>query len=126
MKSVILVVEDNPINAELLSSWLEMEGYATVAADGLERAIAVLRSDQPALVLLDIGLGSDDGLSLVSWMRAQPALHPTPVIAVSAHAMVTDQQRMLDAGCRAFIAKPINFDQLRTEMRRLLPAEGKS
>lgn len=126
MKPVILVVEDNPLNAELLWSWLEMDGYEVINADGLERAIAALRSAQPALVLLDIGLGSDNGLSLVSWIRAQPALHPTPVIAVSAHAMVTDQQRILDAGCQAFIAKPINFDQLRTEMRRLLPAEGKT
>lgn len=121
MKPVILVVEDNPVNAELLCTWLETEGYEVVNADGLEPAIGWLRSDRPALVLLDIGLGPDDGLSLVTWLRAQPALRRTPVIAVSAHAMVTDQQRMLDAGCQACVVKPVNFTQLRTEMSRLLP-----
>jgi two-component system cell cycle response regulator DivK len=124
MKPVILIVEDNPLSAELLCEWLTMEGYETVTADGLERALGVLRHNQPALVLLDIGLGSDDGLSLVSWIRAHSALRSIPVIAVSAHAMAADQQRMLNAGCRAFIAKPIDFEQLRKELRCLLPREA--
>lgn len=123
MNPLILVVEDNPLNSELLCQWLETEGQEAVAVENLPAAYQAAQARPPALVLLDIGLAGADGLAMVTWMREQPALCQVPVIAVSAHAMIADQQRILAAGCSGFIAKPIDFDQLRETMRRWLPAD---
>jgi CheY-like chemotaxis protein len=116
----ILVVEDNAVNRELLCDWLNVEGYEVVAAEGLNTAIAVVQGHPPQLVLLDIQLGADDGLSLVSWMRTQPVLQSIPVIAVTAHAMVVERDRILMAGCNACISKPLDFKLLSDQLSRWL------
>ncbi len=116
----ILVVEDNAVNRELLCDWLNVEGYEVVAAEDLKTAIAAAECHSPQLVLLDIQLGADDGLSLVSWMRTQPALRSIPIIAVTAHAMVVEQDRILMAGCNACISKPLDFKLLSDQLSRWL------
>jgi two-component system cell cycle response regulator DivK len=70
--------------------------------------------------LLDINLGKDDGLELLGWMRQKPELREIPVIAVTAHALVTEQEGVLQAGCRACLSKPIDFQLLREELNRWL------
>lgn len=112
MKHRILLVEDNQPNRELLSDWLESEGFAVVAAADLKHSYAALNSHPPDAVLLDIKLGRDDGLSLVHWMRQKPEFKHIPIIAVTAHAMVTDHQRVMEAGCNACLAKPLDFKLL--------------
>jgi len=74
----------------------------------------------PEAVLLDINLGADNGLDLVSWMYQKPEMREIPVIAVTAHALVTEQERILQAGCRACLSKPINFEGLREQLNRWL------
>jgi len=74
----------------------------------------------PDAVLLDINLGAENGLDLVAWMRQKPELGEIPVIAVTAHALVTEQERILQAGCRACLSKPIDFQLLREELNRWL------
>lgn len=125
MKHCILVVEDNPPNRELLCDWLEAEGHEVVSAEELEAAFRTLERRPIDLVLLDVQLGNEDGLSLASWMRQQPALSRTPVIAVTAHAMVTEQKRFLGAGCNACISKPVNFKLLAEELERWLEPRPK-
>ena len=71
-------------------------------------------------VLLDVQLGDEDGLSLAAWMRKQPKLCSIPVIAVTAHALVAEQSRFLQAGCNACVCKPIDFKVLRGELQRWL------
>src|SRR5260370_14948903 len=71
-------------------------------------------------VVLDDKIGKDDGLDLVAWMRQKPELGEIPVIAVTAHALVTEQERILQAGCRACLSKPIDFQLLREELNRWL------
>jgi CheY-like chemotaxis protein len=117
MKPRILVVEDNPLNLELLRDWLEVEGYEVLIAASLNAAFAVLESQQPNAVLLDIQLGADDGLSLASWIRQQPLLCQIPVIAVTAQAMVSEQQRILDSGCNSVVPKPLNFKVLQDQLQ---------
>lgn len=117
MKHCILVVEDNPLNSELLRDWLEVEGYQVLIAADLNAAFAVLESHQPSAVLLDIQLGTDDGLSLASWMRQQPVLCQIPVIAVTAQAMVTEQQHILESGCNSIVSKPIDFKVLQDQLQ---------
>ena len=120
MKHAILVVEDNPFNRELLCDWLETEGYEVWSVENLNSAIASIEQRPPDAVLLDVQLGDDDGLSLAAWMRKQPKLFHIPVIAVTAHALVTEQRSFLQAGCNACVSKPINFKVLREELERWL------
>lgn len=120
MKPYILVVEDNPLNRELLCDWLEVEGYEVSSAEELTAARRSLEARPPDAVLLDVQLGYEDGLSLAAWMRKQSKFSGTPVIAVTAHALVTEQERFLRVGCNACVPKPINFKVLREELERWL------
>jgi CheY-like chemotaxis protein len=125
VKQRILVVEDNRINRELLCDWLETEGYEVTSAEGLDAAFAALRSQQPHAVLLDIQLGAQDGATLATWIRQQPTLRDIPVIAVTAHAMTAERQRILQAGCNSCIAKPIDFKMLQDQLDGLLAISAK-
>jgi CheY-like chemotaxis protein len=125
VKHRILIVEDNPLNRELLCDWLEAEGYEISIAEDVDSATHILEDRPPEAVLLDVQLGSQDGLTIAGWMRKQPKLCSIPVIAVTAHALVTEQSSFLQAGCNACVSKPINFKLLRAELERWLPAVPK-
>ena len=120
MKHCILVVEDNPLNRELLRDWLEVEGYEVWCAADLKASHEVFSKRLPDAVLLDINLGKDDGLELIAWMRQKAETREIPVIAVTAHALVAEQERMLRAGCTACLSKPVDFQVLREELKRRL------
>ncbi|HEY2469505.1 MAG TPA: response regulator [Terracidiphilus sp.] len=122
----ILIVEDNPPNRELLADWLELEGFVVVAAANLEEAVAAFHLSPPHVVLLDVQLGTEDGLSLAAWIRGNPRFCHTPVIAVTAHAMVTDQERVIQAGCNACVSKPIDFQLLKRHLELSLPDPSSS
>jgi CheY-like chemotaxis protein len=125
MKQRVLVVEDNLANRELLCDWLEAEDFQVLAAENLEQGFRAFTDQPPQAVLLDIQLGSEDGLSLAMWIRREPRLRHIPVIAVTAHAMVTDQERVIEAGCNACISKPIDFKTLAQELERWLELSAK-
>ena len=116
MKRRILVVEDNGPNRELLCDWLESEGFDVVNAENLEQSYAAFDTGAPHAVLLDVQLGREDGLSLARWIRQRQKLRHIPVLAVTAHAMVTEQQRVIQAGCDACISKPVDFKSLRQQL----------
>jgi CheY-like chemotaxis protein len=120
LKHCILIVEDNQLNCELLRDWLEMEGFEVWFAADLKTSYEVFAKRLPDAVLLDIDLGKDNGLDLLAWMRRKPETREVPVIAVTAHALVTDQERMLQAGCRVCLSKPVNFEALREQLNRCL------
>ena len=120
MKPRILVVEDNPLSRELLCDWLETEGYEVTSTADLKSAFAAVRSHQPHAVLLDIQVGGDDGLALAAWMRQEPAFREIPVIAVTAHAMADERQRILQGGCNACLSKPIDFAALQKQLQLFL------
>lgn len=120
MKSRVLVVEDNPANRELLCDWLESEGYDVCSAGCLSEACAFFAEPLPQIVLLDVQLGPEDGLSLAAWIRNHPVFLNTPIIAVTAHAMLTDQARIHQAGCNGCVSKPIDFKDLTAQMDRWL------
>lgn len=120
MKLCLLVVEDNQLNRELLRDWLDVEGYEVWSAADLQTSYDVFAKQIPHAVLLDINLGKDDGLDLVAWLRQKPEMRDIPVIAVTAHALVAEQERILQAGCRACLPKPIDFQLLRAELNRWL------
>jgi two-component system, cell cycle response regulator DivK len=120
MKSRILVVEDNPLSRELLCDWLETEGYEVTSTADLKSAFAAVRSHQPHAVLLDIQVGGEDGLALATWIRQQPTLREIPVIAVTAHAMADERQRILQGGCNACLSKPVDFAALQKQLHLFL------
>ncbi len=122
MKHRILLLEDNPLNRELLCDWLDGEGYEVVSAADLDSGFAAVRDHRPHLVLLDVQLGADDGLVFARWMGEQPELQRIPVIAVTAQVMITERERILESGCKACISKPVDFAQLRESLRRWLPS----
>jgi len=120
LKHRILIVEDNLLNRELLRDWLEVEGYEVWLAVDLMTSYEAFAKQVPDAVLLDINLGADNGLDLVAWMRQKPEMREIPVIAVTAHALVTEQDRILRAGCQACLSKPINFQALRERLNHWL------
>jgi two-component system cell cycle response regulator/two-component system cell cycle response regulator DivK len=120
VKKRILVVEDNSLNRELLCDWLEAEGHEVLSAEDLNGAQRLLLSERPDAVLLDVQLGNENGLALAVWMRQQPSFSGIPVIAVTAHAMVTELQRFLQSGCNAYVSKPIDFKLLSRELEKWL------
>jgi len=126
MKRRILVVEDNAANLELLVDWLESEDFQVQTATTLDEAFAAFKGEPPETVLLDVQLGPQDGLALATWIRGEPNLRALPVIAVTAHAMLTDYERVMRAGCSACVSKPINFRQLREQLDRWLGEPAKS
>ena len=126
MKLRILVVEDNVLSRELLCDWLETEGYDVTSAEDLKAAFAAVRSHQPHAVLLDIQVGADDGLALATWIRQEPAFQEIPVIAVTAHAMAGERQRILEGGCNACFSKPIDFAALQKQLHLSLHNEAAS
>lgn len=116
----ILVVEDNPMNMELVCEVLEAHGYevwqATSAAEALER----LKRVKPDLILMDIQLPGLDGLALTKRLKQEPATRDILVVALTAHAMKGDRDRILEAGCCGYLPKPIDIKQLTSQVARLL------
>jgi len=125
MSQRILIVEDNPANRELLSDWLESEGYEVETAENLEQSRAALNRQPAGIVLLDVQLGREDGLALVPWIRQQEKFCDIPVVAVTAHAMVTDKQRVIQAGCNDCLSKPIDFKALTAGLAKWLASSAK-
>jgi CheY-like chemotaxis protein len=117
----ILVVEDNAPSRELLCDWLEAENYQVASAMDLKQAFAAIQEMPPDAILLDVQLGNDqDGLSIAWWIRKQAGLSHIPIIAVTAHAMVTEHARIFLAGCNACVSKPVDFELLRHQLDQWL------
>lgn len=120
----ILVVEDNPMNLELVRDILAAEGYDVIeAADG-PTGVAVARVEHPALILMDLQLPGLDGLEATRRIRADPALRGVPILAVTAHAMKGDDEKALAAGCDGFVAKPIVVRDFVATVKKFLAGKG--
>jgi two-component system cell cycle response regulator DivK len=110
----ILVVEDNPMNMELISDLLESYGYeVTGAEDGLE-ALERVKETTFDLILLDMQLPKMDGLQVLEQLKSQPETASITVVALTAHAMIGDDQRFIEAGCAAYIPKPVEVHKFKT------------
>ncbi|MFO0110160.1 MAG: response regulator [Alphaproteobacteria bacterium] len=120
MAQRILIVEDNDLNLKLFRDLLAANGFETVETrEGLE-AIALTRSMMPDLILMDIQLPEISGLDITRKIKADMSLRHIPVIAVTAFAMKDDEEKILQAGCQAYLSKPIAIDQFLATIRRFL------
>lgn len=116
----ILIVEDDETNRDMIARRLRWEGYSVILAMNGEQAIDLALSDQPDLILMDLGLPLVNGWDASRRLKAQPATLGIPIIAVSAYALSADRRRALEAGCDDFESKPIEFGQLFHKIYRLL------
>ncbi len=108
----ILLVEDNEMNRDMLTRRLKRRGYTVICAQDGHEAIRLAREEKPHLILMDIGLPVMDGWQAIRHLKASPETSAIPIIALTAHAMAEDHARALSEGCRGFITKPIEFEQL--------------
>jgi len=118
----ILIVEDDTTALGLLSDLLRRSGYLVSQAGDLEGAMERLAAGVPSLVLLDIRLGTEDGLELARRLRADPEMRTLPILALSADAMQHDADRALEAGCDGHLAKPVVARELLGRIHALLEA----
>jgi two-component system cell cycle response regulator DivK len=110
----ILVVEDDPLFREILRIWLVKEGYEVVLADSLESAFVNIAAEPlPDAVFLDIHLGKKNGLTLVHWARKQRHLAHILIVAVTGDDSLKNKKSSQDAGCDAYVIKPVEFNDLR-------------
>jgi len=112
----ILVVEDNPDNRILITDILSALDYEVVLAGDGEEGVAKAGSEHPDLILLDMSLPIMDGWTAARKIRSKPELRAIKIIALTAHAMVGDRERALEAGCDDYIAKPIDLAELRGKL----------
>ncbi len=114
------------MNRDVLSRRLRRQGFdvliATAGLDGLRMASEA----RPDLILMDLGMPDIDGWECAKRLKAEVATSDIPIIALTAHAMLDDRQKALDAGCDDFDTKPINFSGLLEKMNRLLGSSMES
>ena len=120
MQKKILIVEDNDLNLKLFRDLLSAHGYEIIETkDGLE-AIALTRSERPDLILMDIQLPEISGLDVTRRLKSDEAIRHIPIVAVTAFAMKDDEEKILAAGCEAYVSKPISIMPFLNIVRRFL------
>jgi len=108
----ILLVEDNEMNRDMLSRRLERRGHQVVVALDGQQGIDAAQADRPDLILMDMSLPVVDGWEATRQLKADMARKEIPIIALTAHAMSSDEQRAREAGCDDFDTKPIELQRL--------------
>lgn len=116
----ILLVEDNEMNRDMLSRRLERKGYQVVLALDGESGVEMARTEAPDLVLMDMSLPVLDGWEATRRLKANDATQHIPVIALTAHAMSSDREKALEAGCDDYDTKPIELPRLLFKIEALL------
>jgi two-component system cell cycle response regulator DivK len=123
MKKRILIVEDNDLNLKLFRDLLTAHGYETIETkEGLE-AITITRRERPDLILMDIQLPEISGLDVTRKLKSEGELNTIPIIAVTAFAMKDDEEKIMAAGCEAYISKPISIVPFLNTVRKFLGEE---
>jgi len=107
-KTHIMVVEDHTVNLKLVRDLLEMDGFEVVSCIDAESALECLQTIRPDMILMDIGLPGMSGLELTRILKAEAQTKDIKIIAVTAFAMKTDKDKVMEAGCDGYITKPIN------------------
>lgn len=116
----ILLVEDDEMNRDMLSRRLMKRGYDVVIATDGEQGVAMARTEDPAIVLMDMSLPVMDGWTATRTLKEDPATAGIPVIALTAHAMSGDEDKARAAGCDDFDTKPVELKRLLGKIEALL------
>jgi CheY-like chemotaxis protein len=116
----VLLVEDNEDNRNIYRIILEHAGYRVVEAEDGEEGIRLARELGPDLILMDISIPKIDGWEATRILKADERTRSIPVIALTAHAMVSDRARAQEVGCDGYLAKPVEPRRVMEEVQRLL------
>ena len=116
----ILYIEDTENNRILVTRRLTKSGYQVITAEHAQHGLALAESEQPDLILMDIGLPEIDGWEATRRLKANPQVRQIPVIALTAHAMAGDREFTLQAGCDDYDTKPFDFPRLLKKIESLL------
>ena len=116
----ILLVEDNELNRDMLSRRLRRKGFEVLLAEDGQQAIEITASECPDLVLMDMSLPVIDGWAATKALKSNPETASIPVIALTAHAMTSDREKALAAGCDEYDTKPVDLVRLLEKMNSLL------
>ena len=120
MSKKILIVEDNPQNMRLIEMALSAESYIILEATTGEEALEIAPKELPDLIIMDIQLPQMSGLEATRKLREIPEFNRTPIIAITAYAMQEDEKKALDAGCNAYLTKPIRVRELPELIAKML------
>ncbi|GAB4557067.1 MAG: response regulator [Rhizobacter sp.] len=112
----VLIIEDLPVNMLLMVAILERAGHQAIEAETAEAGIKLAREQLPDVILMDIQLPDMDGLAATRILKADPLLQAIPVIAVTAYAMKGDEDEVFEAGCDAYVTKPIRYKEFLAEL----------
>ncbi len=116
----ILIIEDTENNRVLLTRRLKPRGYDIVTAEDAERGLAVVPTELPDLILMDVGLPGMDGWTATRQLKSDATTQAIPIIALTAHAMEGDREKAMEAGCEDYETKPIDFARLLEKIERLI------
>ncbi|HEV2139618.1 MAG TPA: response regulator [Candidatus Dormibacteraeota bacterium] len=117
---IVLLIEDNEANSMLATAVLEREGFHVEVAASAAEANRLLRAVTPAVILMDIQLPGEDGLTYTRKLKAGGATSRIPIVALTAHAMEGDRERALEAGCAGYVSKPIDTRTFAAQVREVL------
>jgi len=112
MAKVILIVEDEPRNLTLLRDLLQVSGYSTIEATDGKQGVELAKSNKPDLILMDVQMPVMDGLEATRILKADTTTGNIPVLALTSYAMKGDKERILEAGCDGYLAKPFDIKEL--------------
>ncbi len=122
-KRKVLVVEDNELNMRLFCDVLTAYGFDTLQCRDGAKATDLARTHIPDLIIMDIQLPEVSGLDITRWLKDDERVQHIPILAVTAFAMRTDEQRVRAAGCEGYLAKPIQIKGFIRAVEALLPKE---
>jgi two-component system, cell cycle response regulator DivK len=116
----ILLIEDNELNRDMLSRRLTRKGYEVVLALDGQRGVEMTQNEAPDLILMDMSLPVLDGWEATRQLKSAEATRHIPIIGLTAHAMSSDRDKALEAGCNDYDTKPIELARLLAKIEMLL------
>jgi two-component system cell cycle response regulator len=123
---VIMLIEDNATDLKLLSTVLHSSGHRVLEKGSAEQAFEEIKMSQPEVILLDLKLPGMDGLALARLLKKEPDTRHIPIVAITAEGEDYTRQKALDAGCDAYILKPVDTRKLSDQVTSLVarPPKG--
>jgi two-component system, cell cycle response regulator DivK len=119
MSTKILIVEDNELNRDMLMRRLQRQGFEIIVAENGETGIKFAHTEKPDLILMDMSLPIIDGWQATQKLKNDPETKSIPIIALTAHAMMGDREKALNAGCDDYDTKPIDITRLLSKIAKL-------
>ena len=120
----ILVVEDNEMNRDMVGRRLERRGYEVVVAVDGQEGVDMAHSENPDLILMDLSLPVLNGWEATRQLKQDTKTNGIPIIALTAHAMASDRESAIEAGCDDYDTKPLEYSRLIGKIHALLPEDS--